>query len=235
MISNIGSDSMGWENFGEKWKNGSLVLDREKGELVKGPSRVEKKGVLWEEKTLAALKSHSEAERRRRERINAHLATLRGLVPSTQKMDKATVLAEVIAQVKHLKKTSYEASKDLFIPMDVDEVRVEPINDEDENGTFSFMASLCCEYSSELLSDVRQALNSLSLNIAKAEISTLSNRVKYVFIFTIDREKNNAEENQLLVKSIHQVLSSIMDKISSQLEYSLRSTSFPNKRRRVSL
>lgn len=34
-------------------------------------------------KSAEALKSHSDAERRRRERINAHLATLRGLVPST--------------------------------------------------------------------------------------------------------------------------------------------------------
>ena len=42
----------------------SLVMDSEKGELVKAPARLGKKGVS-EEKTLAALKSHSEAERRR--------------------------------------------------------------------------------------------------------------------------------------------------------------------------
>ena len=41
-----------------------------KGELAKAPARVGKKGVS-EEKTLTALKSHSEAERRRRERITA--------------------------------------------------------------------------------------------------------------------------------------------------------------------
>jgi hypothetical protein len=40
-------------------------LDSEKGELVKGPARVGKKGVS-EEKNMTALKSHSEAERRRR-------------------------------------------------------------------------------------------------------------------------------------------------------------------------
>ncbi|KAJ0438796.1 putative transcription factor bHLH family [Helianthus annuus] len=66
----------------------SLVLDDEKGELVKAQSKVggKRSGLLSDEKALAALKSHSEAERRRRERINAHLDTLRGLVPCTDKV-----------------------------------------------------------------------------------------------------------------------------------------------------
>lgn len=65
-----------------------LVLDNEKRELIKAPaaSRGVKKGGVPEEKALAALRSHSEAERRRRERINSHLATLRGLVPCTDKV-----------------------------------------------------------------------------------------------------------------------------------------------------
>lgn len=66
----------------------SLVLDEEKGELVKAQPKVigKKIGLISEEKSLAALKSHSDAERRRRERINAHLDTLRGLVPSNDKV-----------------------------------------------------------------------------------------------------------------------------------------------------
>lgn len=79
-------------NLGESRKNEakgavqSLVLDSEKGELVKASGRVEKKVAKTEGKTLAALKSHSEAERRRRQRINAHLSTLRNLVPSSDKV-----------------------------------------------------------------------------------------------------------------------------------------------------
>ncbi|MCL7021648.1 hypothetical protein MKW94_018135 [Papaver nudicaule] len=62
------------------------------------------KSMTDQSKALAACKSHSEAERRRRERINGHLATLRTLLPNTIKTDKASLLAEVVQHVKELKK-----------------------------------------------------------------------------------------------------------------------------------
>lgn len=39
-----------------------------------------------ERKSTEACKSHKEAERRRRQRINAHFATLRSLLPNTTKV-----------------------------------------------------------------------------------------------------------------------------------------------------
>lgn len=101
-LSNLGSiwddgSLMGLGGFSEDCGNldgllkkdcESLVLDDEKRELVKAKSKVgcKRVGLVSDEKALAALKSHSEAEKRRRERINAHLDTLRGLVPCADKV-----------------------------------------------------------------------------------------------------------------------------------------------------
>ncbi|KAL5576553.1 hypothetical protein UlMin_018252 [Ulmus minor] len=210
----------------------ALVLDSKKGELVKAPAGVVKKGVS-EAKALAALKNHSEAERRRRERINAHLATLRGLVPSTDKMDKATLLAEVISQVKKLKKKAAEASRGLLIPMDDDEVRVEPYHEAASEGSYSFRASLCCGYRPEILSDVKQALEALDLKIGKSEISTLGDRLKLLFVVTCSKGKNNADECHTLASSVRETLTSVLDKAYALAEYSPRTT-LPSKRRRLS-
>lgn len=46
-----------------------------------------------DDKAAMALKSHSEAERRRRERINAHLATLRTMVPCSDKVSASVSLS----------------------------------------------------------------------------------------------------------------------------------------------
>ncbi|KAF4392603.1 hypothetical protein F8388_012570 [Cannabis sativa] len=213
----------------------SLVLDSKRGELVKAPARVGKKG-LSEAKALAALKNHSEAERRRRERINAHLATLRDLVPSNEKMDKATLLAEVIRQVKQLKKNAAEASKGLLIPADDDEVQVQRFDDDNGagNGNVLFKACVCCSYRPELLSDLRQALKGLPLQMIRTEISTLGDRLNISFVFACSKGKSNdAETCRTLVSSVHETLSSVLDKASALAEYSPRTTLLC-KRRRIS-
>ncbi|XP_073127299.1 transcription factor bHLH30-like [Henckelia pumila] len=210
-----------------------LVLDGEKGELVKTSGRLGKGNEVSDAKTLAALKSHSEAERRRRERINAHFATLRGLVPSNEKMDKATLLAEVISQVKQMKKTAACASEGLHIPMDHDEVQVEEFEENQGNGTetiFSLKASLCSDYRPDLLSNLRQSIDDLPVKLLRAEISTLGGRVKSVFFLAASEE--GPEARDVVISSVHSALSNILDKVSASAEYA--QSFFPRKRPRVS-
>ncbi|KAL3509219.1 hypothetical protein ACH5RR_028620 [Cinchona calisaya] len=230
------------ENYGFQGivKNGSgssssLVLDNEKGELVRALVRPGQKGVSAE-KALIALRNHSEAERRRRERINGHLTTLRSLIPGTNKMDKAALLAEVVNHVKELRKKAAEATKGMLVPTDMDEVRVEQQTDGTSEDSYTIRAFLCCDYKQELLSDLRQALETLPLKTVRAEIATLGSRMVNVFEMT-GYDQGNAEDSegrQLLANSVRQALSSVLDKFYASEEFLSRNV-LSSKRRRVSL
>ncbi|XP_065026658.1 uncharacterized protein LOC135583424 isoform X1 [Musa acuminata AAA Group] len=283
--------------FGSDSSSSSTVLDLERREFVKAPSRLGGKkegGGVVDAKTALALKSHSEAERRRRERINHHLAVLRSMIPCADKLtrprqtsffavkslptaircatlgtshgdgalpethpttsersgclpppkhrvpklvgrvalDKAALLTQVINHVKKLKKNAAEISEGYTIPSDVDEVRVEVEGDATKSGSFIVKASLCCEEGPEILTDLRQTLQSLHLKIIRAEISTLGGRVKNVLVMTSDGS-SRAIDKHVLMATVHQALKSILDRVNSQVDF-LPRTSFSSKRRRIS-
>ncbi|KAM0949057.1 putative transcription factor bHLH family [Dioscorea sansibarensis] len=164
---------------------------------------------IMDAKALAASKSHSEAERRRRERINAHLAKLRSLLPSTTKTDKASLLAEVIQHVKELKRQTSEIAEESPLPTESDELTVDAANDED--GKFIVKASLCCDDRTDLLPDLIKALKALRLRTLKAEITTLGGRVKNVLLITGEDDSCN-QINQLSITSIQDALKAVMDR-----------------------
>lgn len=151
-------------------------------------------------------------------------------------MDKATLLAEIIQQVKELKKKATEASKGLLLPTEVDEVRVEPHDILD--GTLSFRASVYCDYRPELLSLLKQALDTLHVNAVKAEISTLGGRMTNAFVFTSCKQEtcNSAKANLRLAGSVHRALSSvlILDKAYTSTTSPAGAVLHPKKRRRIS-
>ncbi|KAM0049677.1 putative transcription factor bHLH family [Helianthus debilis subsp. tardiflorus] len=216
----------------------SLVLDSEKGEIVRALVRpgafhhnyhhlVNHKA----DKASMALRNHSEAERRRRERINGHLSVLRSLLPGTAKMDKASLLAEVISNLKQLRKTATKATKGVLIPMDIDEVKVEQQDDNSlDESSYSIRASLCCEYKHEVLSDLKEALDGLNLKTIRTEIATLGSRMMNLFVITGSKDDVNIKD---IVSSIHHALKSVLDKFYASQEFS-ESNSLSNKRRRVS-
>ncbi|MCO5599465.1 hypothetical protein L7F22_053569 [Adiantum nelumboides] len=186
---------------------GSLVLDTARGELVNASKMTPKE--IFEAKALAASKSHSEAERRRRERINTHLATLRTLLPSSTKTDKASLLAEVIDQVKMLKRQVSEIYEYGPMPTDHDDVCIEKVSTGAE-GRLLIRASLCCDDRPELMNDLKEAIDSLRLKTLKAEISTLGGRIKNVFIVTLKEEAFESDEDAF-IKRFREALRSAMD------------------------
>ncbi|KAL8468683.1 hypothetical protein ACS0TY_031756 [Phlomoides rotata] len=200
----------------------SLVLNNERsGALhIKPPQKA-----ASADKALIALRNHSDAERRRRERINGHLATLRTLIPGTNKMDKAALLGEVINQVKLLRQSVSEATKGTLIPSDIDEMKVE--EEEDGSKSISIRASLCCDFRQDLLSDLKESLEALPMKTIRAEIATLGSRMVSVFVMSGD-----GEDMQVVVDNVRQALRSVLDKFYASEEYSSRDT--PSKRRRAS-
>ncbi|KAB2084651.1 hypothetical protein ERO13_A05G330901v2 [Gossypium hirsutum] len=66
---------------------------------------------IAEDKATTVYTSHSQAEKRRRDRINAQLSALRELIPMSHKMDKAALLKCAVEQVKDLKRKAAEISK----------------------------------------------------------------------------------------------------------------------------
>ncbi|CAD5180877.1 transcription factor bHLH30 [Musa acuminata AAA Group] len=218
-------------DFGSDGSSSSMVLDQER----RAPSRLGGKRVgagILDAKTAMAMKSHSEAERRRRERINGHLAVLRSMVPCDDKMDKAALLAQVISHVKKLKRNAAEINKSYTVPSDTDEVRVEVEGDMTIAGRLMVRASLCCDDRPEILADLRQALSGLHLKTVRAEISTLGGRMKNVLTMTSEGTFSNVDKH-LFVASVHQALNSILDRVKSREDF-LPRASFSNKRQRIS-
>ncbi|KQJ98388.1 transcription factor AIG1 [Brachypodium distachyon] len=163
---------------------------------------------IMDAKALAASRSHSEAERRRRQRINSHLARLRSLLPNTTKTDKASLLAEVIEHVKELKRQTSAimavssasgedhaaapaVQRQLLLPTEADELEVDAAAGED--GRLVVRASLCCEDRPGLIPDVARALAALRLRARRAEIATLGGRVRNVLLITAADEDEEEE------------------------------------------
>uniref|UniRef100_A0A0D9XDM3 BHLH domain-containing protein n=1 Tax=Leersia perrieri TaxID=77586 RepID=A0A0D9XDM3_9ORYZ len=169
---------------------------------------------MMEAKALAASRSHSEAERRRRQRINGHLARLRSLLPNTTKTDKASLLAEVIEHVKELKRQTTaiaaagnhhddvdvddedgmcRATSQQLLPTEADELAVDAAVDGE--GRLVVRASLCCEDRPDLIPDIARALAALRLRARRAEITTLGGRVRSVLLITADEHVGRGDDD----------------------------------------
>ncbi|KAM0839802.1 hypothetical protein ACQ4PT_060077 [Festuca glaucescens] len=224
----------------------SLLLNggpRQLDAAVDSTDVAKRKGGFEREKATTALRSHSEAERRRRERINAHLATLRSMVPSTDKMDKAALLAEVINHVKKLKAEAARIGKHCPIPSGADEVTVVEVveqspypnamtshNHHHSGAVLLVKATLsCADGCADLFADVRRALQPLKPRVVGSEVTTLGGRVGLTVLMV--------REGTVTAASVRQALESVLDRVvnsAAALDFAPRDSLLYSKRRRVS-
>ncbi|CAD6272729.1 unnamed protein product [Miscanthus lutarioriparius] len=148
-----------------------------------------------------ALKIHSEAERRRRERINAHLATLRRMIPDARQMDKATLLARVVCQLKDLKKKSAETTTQpplATIPAEANGIAVHCYTGEAAVTGYGYgrppratyvRASVSCDDRPGLHADVAAAFRAMRLRLLRADVAALGGRAQCDFLLCRDEDE----------------------------------------------
>ncbi|KAK7276410.1 hypothetical protein RIF29_17549 [Crotalaria pallida] len=187
-----------------------------------------------EHRASSASKSHSQAEKRRRDRINAQLAALRKLIPKSDKMDKAALLGSVVERVKDLRRKAMDMSKVITVPTEIDEVTIDyyPAIQDDEiytkvnifKNNIIIKASVCCDDRPELFSELIQVLKGLRLTTIKADIASVGGRIKSILVLC----SKDSEEGTVCLTTLKQSLKSAVNKIAS-----LSTTSnFPTRSKR---
>ncbi|KAL6533098.1 hypothetical protein OROMI_027210 [Orobanche minor] len=163
-----------------------------------------------DDRAASASRSHSEAEKRRRDRINAQLATLRKLIPKSEKMDKAALLGRVVDHVKEQSKLAKEVSKSSTIPTETDEVTVDvhsdgggitssssssSVQENNRNNNIYLKASVCCDDRPELFAEINGAVKGLALTVHQAEITSIGGRMKSNLVLCAMNNHSNNEQN----------------------------------------
>nr|KJB76221.1 hypothetical protein B456_012G078100 [Gossypium raimondii] len=152
--------SSSWTDFSDKVSNDSSFI-------VPWTIPVEE---IAEDTATTVYTSHSQAEKRRRDRINAQLSALRELIPMSHKMDKAALLKSAVEQVKDLKRKAAEISKAFNIPTEMDEVDWDRPQDINPNGSrqgndskdkIFIRASVCWDDRPEVFTELIKILKGL--------------------------------------------------------------------------
>ncbi|XP_072954815.1 transcription factor bHLH30-like [Typha angustifolia] len=169
-----------------------------------------------EERAAMALRIHSQAEKKRRERINAHLSTLRRMIPNSNKMDKASLLARVIEHLKELKSKTFDINQLSMIPKESNEVIVEcddhriehaPSTSDDK---FYIKASVCCDDREDLFADFVEGFHLLSLRTVRADITSIGGRILSVFVLC----SSNRDE-RMSMSSVKDNIAEMLGRVAS--------------------
>ncbi|KAJ8764162.1 hypothetical protein K2173_005079 [Erythroxylum novogranatense] len=173
---------------------------------------------IAEDTTPSVSKSHSLAEKQRRGRINTQLGILRELIPKSEKMDKAALLASAIDHVKDLKSKATEVSKFCNVPTEIDEVTVECVacqdsstsNNNKDKKSGLIRASVCCDDRPELFSELIRAVKGSRLAVVGADIASVGGRVKTILVLC-----NKDDKEEVCLNTIKQSLKVVLARIAS--------------------
>ncbi|KAI3988961.1 hypothetical protein MKX01_016532 [Papaver californicum] len=212
--------------------------------------------------TSSSGTSHSLAEKRRRQRINSHLSSLKRLIPhSGQKMDKGSLLACVVDHLKELKRNIPD---EITSPNESDEVIVDHVtasttttgattttntnsnnndigsSDSSNKGKYNniyLKAAVSCEDRPELFMDLIEALKGLKmLRIIRTDIVTVGGRITLnILLITIENQESSSS-NIIGLNSLKQSLKAALSRVitsSLSSSYWTSMSGFSSKRQRL--
>ncbi|XP_006338133.1 putative transcription factor bHLH107 [Solanum tuberosum] len=166
----------------------------------------EKSNTTKKSKSKDAAVTHAVAERKRRERINSHLHTLKKLFPYLPKKDKPRVLTEAVTQLKELRKNVAQQLElsSLFIPSENDVVIINYCDNINEERTIK--ATICCEDRPSLNRDLSSAIRSVQGRVIKAEMATVGGRTKAELVVVLGKANGGEKDIGQLKRALKAVV-----------------------------
>eukprot|EP00271_Cylindrocystis_brebissonii_P011486 TRINITY_DN292_c0_g1_i1.p1 TRINITY_DN292_c0_g1~~TRINITY_DN292_c0_g1_i1.p1 ORF type:complete len:306 (-),score=56.40 TRINITY_DN292_c0_g1_i1:1014-1931(-) len=162
---------------------------------------------------------HSEAEKRRRDRISYHYGELRERMPHVKNADKAAVLKALINEIKRLtaeQEASRAAQAKELLPLEADEVTVNEVDADtqrtsDEGNDWKVKVVLSSKNRPTLMEEIRDALESLNVVITRTEIVTLGNRTTMRLFLTMESHLQRSDPLAPTTESVGAALQRIIE------------------------
>jgi len=152
-------------------------------------------------------------------------------LPALQ-MDKATLLARVVEQVKLLKREASEATtQSTTLPPETDEVSIELNTGADR--VIYIRASISCDDRPDLVAGLAQAFHGLRLRTVRADMTSLGGRARHVFILCKDEGRGAAGVGaNASLRSLEEAVRQALARVASP-ETAYGSRPFQSKRQRI--
>ena len=151
-------------------------------------------------------------------------------------MDKATLLARVVEQVKLLKRKASEATQSMALPPETNEVSIElhtGNNGVVVAGTDKMIymkASISCDDRPDLIAGLTQAFHGLRLRTVRADLTSLGGRAQHVFVLC--REEGCWGSAGASLRSLKEAVRQAVARVASP-EMAYGSSPFQSKRQRI--